>query len=144
MPPKLDFEFTYQQEPVVSVTVYSPFTGRLFSTDALIDTGAEVSMFDIAVAQRLGIDLTRAPSAGIVGVGGRVEARLAEVELRLMDNAELRLWLEVAFVAGQTQDLGNLIGLDVLSHFDFGLSHRSPCVPVTPPDVSSKSRLSSQ
>jgi hypothetical protein len=40
-----------------------------------------------------------------------------------LDEDELSLRLPVAFAPIQATTAGNLLGLDVLSHFDFALSH---------------------
>ncbi len=60
---------------------------------ALIDTGSDDTVFPEAVAARVGIDLTGAPSRTAAGVG-RVPAplRYAEVTLRLTDGVEFREW----------------------------------------------------
>jgi hypothetical protein len=52
-----------------------------------------------------------------------VARRLALVELHLLDNPALRVATEIAFAPDITLTLGNLVGLDVLEHFDFGLTH---------------------
>lgn len=46
-----------------------------------------------------------------------------QVTLRLLDEPDLEISLPVLFGETGQGRLGNLIGLDVLEHFDFGLSH---------------------
>jgi predicted aspartyl protease len=123
MPPRLEFEFSYVDGPIISVVIRSLQTGLTFSTDAWIDTGAEISVFDEVVARLVGLDLTGAPTGSVVGIGGQTAGRLAEVELLLLGEPELSAVPRVAFVRDQETALGNLLGLDVLSQFDFGLSH---------------------
>jgi predicted aspartyl protease len=97
---------------------------RTKATEALIDTGADLSLFDEGLAQDLGLDLQSLPAVNLSGVGGLLrEARLAEVRLTLLDLAELQVTLEVAFAPEVELAHGNLIGLDVLEHFDFALAH---------------------
>jgi hypothetical protein len=60
----------------------------------------------------------------IRGVGGAtLEARLITVELALLTERDLTITLPVAFATIDGLGVGNLIGLDVLEHFDFALSH---------------------
>ena len=113
----------YFREPIIAVTLASP--AGYERREALIDTGSELSLFDEWIALSLGLDLERLPPVTLSGVGGLLrEARLAQVTLMLLDRNELRATLDVAFAADVELTLGNLIGLDVLEHFDFGLSHR--------------------
>jgi predicted aspartyl protease len=125
MPPSLDFEFLYLDGPVISVTLRSPETLRSAFTAALIDTGADIRLFDTTVADRLGLSLSEAPTAKIRGVGGaEVEARLADAELLLLGEPDMSIRILLAF-APSGLAVGNLIGLDVLSRFDCALSQAS-------------------
>jgi hypothetical protein len=125
MTPNFEFEFAYPSLPRITVALKSIETGRSGRTGALVDTGAEITLFDVTVAQRLGIDFAGAPNITISGVGGSLsDARLVTVEIALLDEPNLTVSLPVAFAPIEGLGVGNLIGLDVLSHFDFGLSHR--------------------
>jgi hypothetical protein len=125
MPPNFQFEFSYPSLPRITLRLTARETGRSGRTGALLDTGAEISLFDLTVAERIGLDLVHAPTVVISGVGGELSgARLATVELMLLDEADLSIALPVAFTPLEGLGVGNLLGLDVLSHFDFGLSHR--------------------
>ena len=125
MPLNFDFEFFYPSLPRITVVLTSLESGRSGRTGALLDTGAEVTLFDSSVAQRLGIDLARAAAIPVSGVGGALsDAKLATVQLALLGEPDLTVSLPVAFASIEGLAVGNLIGLDVLSHFDFGLSHR--------------------
>ncbi|HLG11392.1 MAG TPA: aspartyl protease family protein [Dehalococcoidia bacterium] len=125
MPPRFQFEFFYPNQPTISVRVLSRATGSSRVISALVDTGADVSLFDSLLAERLGLRLDPARRIVVEGVGGsRVDAALVEVEVRLLDEEELTVTLPVAFAPAQATTVGSLIGLDVLAHFDFGLSHR--------------------
>jgi hypothetical protein len=123
MSTNFDFEFFYTDGPVVSVEMRSLITGLLVAAEAWIDTGAEISLFDAALADELGMDLSNSPERLLVGVGGQISARLAPIDLRLLGEEDLSVVVEIGFVVGQTERLSNLLGLDVLSSFDFGLSH---------------------
>jgi Retroviral aspartyl protease len=91
---------------------------------ALLDTGAEISLFDESLAVGLGIELSSLTSVSISGVGGLArDAGLTQVTVQLLEQPELAVTLEVAFAPDVENTLGNLLGLDILEHFDFGLSH---------------------
>ena len=125
MPLNLEFEFWYLDEPEIGLRLRSPDTGRDVFTSAILDTGADVSLFDDLLANQLGIDLSRARSIPFRGIGGQtMEARQANVEVILLEEPDLSASVTLAFSPRQTLILGILIGLDVLAHFDFGLSHR--------------------
>jgi hypothetical protein len=115
MPLNLTFESTYLIGPFIDITLRSIETGLEADTLAIVDTGAQVSLFDDALAQRLGIDLGSAVPTRI--------CRTTTVELRLLGEAQLLVVLPVAFATGVQTEIGNLLGLDVLEYFDFGLSH---------------------
>jgi hypothetical protein len=89
----------------------------------LIDTGADISLFGYSIALGLGLDMDALPVVSITGVGGLVrEARMVRVRLLLLNDSELNVEAEIAFAPDVEQTHGNLIGLDVLEHFDF-ISH---------------------
>jgi hypothetical protein len=106
------------------VRISSLQSGLSVVRHALIDTGTQVTLFDDSVAFDLGLDLADAITDNISGLEGMLrEARLASVELCLLDRAELSTSLEVGFAADLERTLGNLLRLDALEGFDFGLSH---------------------
>jgi len=62
-------------------------------TNGLLDIGADDTVFPEAVAVRIGVDLTNAPSGVGEGVGlNSLPLRYAEVTLRIADNQEQREW----------------------------------------------------
>jgi hypothetical protein len=76
------------------------------------------------LAVDLGIELASLASVSISGVGGLVrDARLAQVIVQLLEQPALAVTVEVAFAPDVENTLGNLLGLDILAHFNFGLSH---------------------
>ena len=81
-----------KQRPIVSVTVSIP-GGRSVLFDALVDTGADVSLFPKSAAIRLGLDLMNLPT-GIVtaAVGGQCQYRLCDVTLELRRLPETLRW----------------------------------------------------
>ena len=125
MPLNFQFEFAYLFEPVMSFRIRSPLSGRSALAEAHLDTGADRTILDSRIAHRIGLDLQSAPTVTLMGLGGgAVEAAILDVELFLLDEEELHLRASVAFAPLQAIQVGNLVGLDLLEHFDFGLSHR--------------------
>jgi hypothetical protein len=124
MPLNAPIEFLYHREPVIDVSVSAGSSGRSFRTTALLDTGANLSLFDDRIASRIGLDLADAPTIVVRGLSGDIqEVRLASVELRLLIQDDLHVFSQVGFASHLDEIAGNLIGLDVLASFDFGLSH---------------------
>lgn len=119
-----DFDFEYEFEPYVPVRLICDDTGRETVAQALLDTGASITVFDLSLASELGLDLDNAPVRYVMGIEGtRQGARIAEIEVWLLDEPDLSLTFLAAFAPGINDTVGNLIGLDVLSHFDLGLQH---------------------
>lgn len=115
------FEFYYRTNPLIDVQLNGP-SGEELTTSAVFDTRAEVSLFDEAFAQALGIELGERTI--IFGVGPEpIEARRGEIEILLLEEPALTVRLMISFAAGVFYSSGNLIGLDVLSHFDLALRH---------------------
>jgi hypothetical protein len=56
--------------PVVSVTICDPDTSKEFICQALVDSGAEISVFGYEVAEALGIDTTQKKDREYFGIGG--------------------------------------------------------------------------
>lgn len=126
MPLTLDFEFYYPLQPTIAVSLKGRSSEQFFRTGAIIDTGAEISIFDLSIASRASLDLGRAERVAVAGIAGnQLAASLVPVTLRLLDEADLEVTLPIAFAAVGDSGIGNLIGLDVLEYFDFGLSHRA-------------------
>lgn len=70
--------------PIIPVRVH--INGLSVLTDALIDTGADVTIMPKFVADRLGIDLSNAPESSLIGaLGGGGSYRVFELELELRE-----------------------------------------------------------
>ena len=120
----LDFEFIYFQYPAIALEIAREDEGIYAPAAAILDTGSELSLFDLSVANDISFDLRDAASLRIRGIGGEIrEAKLAMVHLRLMGRPELSASIEVAFVPEMEILSGNILGLDVLNFFDLALSH---------------------
>ena len=92
----------FQARPLIPVTLLGP-AGATVNL-ALVDSGADETVFEESVAHKLGIDLSNAPSATAGGVGapGAVGVRYAQVTLRIADQHERREWVGwVGFTAAR-------------------------------------------
>lgn len=77
--------------PIITVTLVGPKSGCV--EDAVLDSGADDTIFPEALAARIGIDLTTARPGVGEGVGlGQVSLKYAQVTLRLTDGNEFREW----------------------------------------------------
>jgi hypothetical protein len=115
----IDYEFS----PRIPIRIISE-DGSTFEGRAFIDTGAEISIFDISVAEDLKLDLEHAEILALRGIGGRLsDVRVAKVEISIpgLEDVSAPCW--AAFVENAATNFGNLLGLDALEAFDFGLSH---------------------
>jgi hypothetical protein len=73
----------------VSVGCNSVFKAQ----SVVFDTGSDDTIFPLALAQRLGIDLSNAPTGQALGIGGgTVTFHYAQVLLRLSDGVEHAEW----------------------------------------------------
>jgi hypothetical protein len=81
------------------ISIINPVSTAL--TRARVDTGSDDTVFPEPLPQRIGIDLTNAPTSQFTGVGpSPVPVRYAEVSLRLAGNGELHEWAgRVGFTA---------------------------------------------
>jgi hypothetical protein len=94
--------------PIVRVTLRSRL-GRLFDITALVDSGADVSMFSPSVGRIMGIQPGRGKPRTFHGLGGTVDAYLHRVSLQIGD---MRVKARVAF---PTMEIPNILGrLDLL------------------------------
>ena len=95
----------FVRRPMVEVEIFGPQGKR---TDlALIDSGADRSIFNIEIAEILGIDLTNAEKRRTIGITGETEVFLAEVEVR-MKHLEGKIKIPVGFI--DSPSVGALLG----------------------------------
>lgn len=67
--------------PIIPVTIC--YNDQKLSTVALVDSGADISLFDVSLAQALEINFSNVAPKMIGGLGGLIEAFPATVQLRL-------------------------------------------------------------
>ena len=96
--------------PVVDIALW--YRKRRLNTRALVDSGAAVSVFDIEMAQHLGVRLNQAAGETIEGIGGKATAYPGNVSIEIGDQS---FPLRVYFAAGVPI---NLLGRsDFFQHF---------------------------
>lgn len=104
--------FGYIARPIVRVTLRAE-SGELFDTTALLDSGADVSMFSPSIAEIMGLKVRRGNRKIFRGLGGKVEAYLHRIRFNV---GPLQFHARVAF---PTVDTPNLIGrLDIMKEVD--------------------------
>jgi hypothetical protein len=119
--------------PIVDVGICGPGNSCLF-LKATLDSGADDTLIPVAVASRLGIDLSNAPKhkAKAVG-GGTVLYRFAKVELRLTtDGNELFVWSAIVGFTNSRKKAGLLGQTGMLQYFDVTFFGERREVSVTP------------
>lgn len=104
--------FGYIARPVIRVTLRAE-SGELFDTTALLDSGADVSMFSPSIAEIMGLKVRRGNRKIFRGLGGKVEAYLHRIHLKI---GPLQFYARVAF---PTVEIPNLVGrLDIMKGVD--------------------------
>ena len=94
--------------PLANVTMKS-VAGKKFDILALVDSGADVSLFSPSVARILGITIRRGEQRVLHGLGGKINAYVHRVDLQI---GSVRLRARVAF---PEVEVPNILGrLDVL------------------------------
>lgn len=83
---------TVRPRPLVEVGVVGPVTTR--ARPALVDSGADDTVFHESLAAIIGVNLSNAPALNmnVATAGGVVPVRYAPVMLRLTDGQEMREW----------------------------------------------------
>jgi hypothetical protein len=92
---------TVRPRPLIDATLIGP-TGSKVVT-ALLDSGADDTVFPEQVAQSIGLDLSNAPRYTVTGVGSPpLVIAYAQISLRLTDGKEFREWpAVVGFTSAQ-------------------------------------------
>lgn len=94
--------------PIVKVTLRAR-SGESFDITALVDSGADVSIFSPSVARIMGIQIAEGKHRTLHGLGGKIDAYLHQVDLQL---GGMRIRARVAF---PTVEIPNILGrLDLL------------------------------
>lgn len=94
------------KRPVVEVTLYNG--DKSIKGLALVDSGADKSLFNVEYAEEIGINLTNARTEDFIGIGGRkIPCHIAEVEIQVK-HLDRKCKLEVGFI--ESENVSMLLG----------------------------------
>lgn len=82
------------RRPVVEIDLFGP-KGKITIANALVDSGADISIFNSAFAKAVGIDLGK-PTRSFTGIGGPIAGYEKEIEMQLRGD-EKRIKILTAF-----------------------------------------------
>jgi hypothetical protein len=120
-------QFPYRRADRPTVVVRLSNGDSQVDTEAMLDTGASVSIFDASLAALLDISLARARRIPVLGLDGTIRAAaLVPLDLAVLPvSAGISLErMPIAFLDGIERTVGNLLGRDgFFSAVDLGLSH---------------------
>lgn len=112
-----------QERPIVAVTVSVPGQHPVLF-DALVDTGADISLFPQSVADRLGLDLSQQPDVIVfAAIGGQCQYRLHEVELELRRSPDTFRWKGSVGFVGREMSYAILGTRGFFQFFDLNYSN---------------------
>jgi len=96
------------KRPMVSVEIFGSDDSKKF--DALLDSGADVSLLNLEIAEVLGIDLSNAKPANFTGISGNINGyRVERVKVKIEGFFE-EIEMPVCFV--DSPSVGLLLGQD--------------------------------
>lgn len=96
------------KRPMIEIEVFGPGDSKKF--DALIDSGADVSLFNLEIAEALGIDLVNAKPANFTGIAGSVNGyRIDKTKIKV-DGFAQAVEIPACFV--DSPSVGILLGQD--------------------------------
>lgn len=117
--------------PLIAVKLLAD-DGRHILIDALIDTGADVSLFPQQLAEQLGFDMSRPPDGMVsAAVGGECSYRLRDVTLELCRPPEVVRWQASVGFVDRTMSYAILGTRGFFEFFDLNYSARTHRVEIT-------------
>ncbi|PIY75088.1 MAG: hypothetical protein COY85_01275 [Candidatus Portnoybacteria bacterium CG_4_10_14_0_8_um_filter_40_50] len=91
------------KKSIVTIEVFGPKDSKTF--DALVDSGADCSLFNIQIAEALGIDLSKAKPARFTGISGQIDGhRLEKIKIKV-DGLDNPVEIPICFVESPTVSL---------------------------------------
>ncbi len=125
------------RRPIIAVTIHGPH-GLSLQTDALVDTGSDVTLFSIDVANRLKIDLTGLPSAPVMtAVGPIATYQPYHLELEIRRPPDVIRWIANAGFLPRPMSLSILGTKGFFEFFDLNYSSRRHTVEIAADELSS-------
>jgi hypothetical protein len=101
-----DKSLKWVKKPIISIEVFGPGGSQTFG--ALIDSGADCSLFNIQIAQALGFGLSVARRIRMTGISGDVEGyRLENVEIKV-EGIDKTVKIPISFA--DSLSIGTLLG----------------------------------
>jgi hypothetical protein len=94
-----------KKRPLVAIEIFGP--NRTMHELALIDSGADVSLFSLEITELAGIDLSNAKHIRMIDITGNDEAWLTEVQISVQ-HLEQKLTIPAAFI--KSPYVGVLLG----------------------------------
>lgn len=85
----------YLRRPVMEIEIFGP-KGKIREL-ALVDSGADRSLFNVEVAELLGIDLRRAKTRRTIGISGTTSVFIAEIEIKV-EHLPAKIKIPVGFI----------------------------------------------
>lgn len=93
-----DHDSSFVKRPIVEVEIFGP-KGSIREL-ALVDSGADRSLFNMEIAEYLGLDLSKARDWKVLGIsGGPLPQKITTVEMQIK-HLEKKFLSEVGFVTG--------------------------------------------
>lgn len=96
------------KRPLIQIEVFSG--KNVIKFNALIDSGADKSLFNVEVAKLIGLDLEKAKPHSFVGIGGKQEIKaylIDEVEIKV-EGMDKKIKIPVGFI--NSDSVGLLLG----------------------------------
>jgi hypothetical protein len=126
-------DVSYRLCPIVEIAVIGP-KGQRF-VKATVDSGSDDTIFPLALAEKLGIDLTNARRGRGTAVGGHTfEYPYSEVTLQLQEGDEKFLWPAIVGFSDQRKKLGLLGQSGTFEFFNILFAGSSKEVVIDPND----------
>jgi len=100
-----DFRKRFIKRPIVEIEVFGPKGSHTIL--ALIDSGADRSLFNIEIAKALGINLEKVQKDTVLGILGKTEVFVIDVEIQIK-HLEGKIKIPVSFI--DSPNVGILLG----------------------------------
>lgn len=118
------------RRPMIAITVHGP-TGLCLLTDALIDTGSDVTLFSSDVARRLKIDLSGiTPLPVMTAVGPVATYQPYSLTLEIRRHPQSNRWTARAGFLQRPMSMGILGTKGFFEFFDLAYSARNEAVQI--------------
>ena len=91
------------KRPVIEIELFNG--NKNIKGLALVDSGADKSLFNLEYATEIGIDLTHAKKEDFVGIGGKkIQCYVVDVEIQV-EHIDKKFKIEVGFIESETVNM---------------------------------------